>query len=164
MEKTRSALARWTAILFVVLLVNTAYLAAFASPTVFYMSNVLVHLVLGVLLSALFFLLLARRPDLRRGMLPAAALFLVSLLAGLWLAWAGNVLQTRGVFWAHVVSAALGVAVLGGWLWRRGTAGEGWPRFRQAFAAAVVLLVVLPAGAALWRRSHPNPADRIKNP
>ena len=35
----------WMAVLFLVLLVNTAYLAAFASPTIFYMSNVLLHLV-----------------------------------------------------------------------------------------------------------------------
>jgi thioredoxin-like negative regulator of GroEL len=157
----RNTLARWTAVLFVVLLVNTAYLAAFAHPTVFYMSNVLIHLVLGVLLAVTFAVLLLRRSDLRGGMAPAAVLFLVSLLAGLWLTWAGNVLQTRAVFWTHVVSAGLGVAALGGWLWRR---QAGSPRFRQAFATAVVLLVVLPAGAALWRKANPNPTHRIKNP
>jgi Flp pilus assembly protein TadD len=161
METKGNRLAKWTAVLFVALLVNTAYLAAFASPTVFYMTNVMAHLVLGVGLAALFAVLLARRPDLRAGMMPAAVLFLVSLLAGLWLAWAGNVLQTRPVFWAHVISAGLGVAALGGWLWRR---RAGSPRFRQAFAAAVVLLLVLPAAAALWRKAHPNPAHRIYNP
>lgn len=161
METKPSPLAKWTAILFVVLLINTAYLAAFASPTVFYMGNVLAHLVLGVVLAAAFAVLLARRPDLRAGMGPAAVLFLVALLAGLWLTWAGNVLQTRSVFWAHVISAGLGVAALGAWAWRR---SAGSPRFRQAFAAAVVLLVVLPASAALWRKAHPNPQDRIENP
>jgi len=161
METIRSPLAKWTAILFVVLLVNTAYLTAFAFPTIFYMGNVLLHLVLGVVLAVAFAVLLARRPDLRQGMLPAAVLFGVALLAGLWLTVAGNVLQTRPVYWAHVVAAALGVAALGAWLWRR---GSEWPRFRQAFAAAVVLLIVLPAAAALWRKSHPDPADRIKNP
>lgn len=30
---------KWMAVLFLVLLVNTAYLAAFASPTIFYMSE-----------------------------------------------------------------------------------------------------------------------------
>ena len=29
--------------LFLLLIINTAYLAAFASPTIFYMSNVLLH-------------------------------------------------------------------------------------------------------------------------
>ena len=51
-------LLQWTAVLFIVLLINTAYIAAFASPTIFYMGNVLLHLVLGVVLTvALLFLL-----------------------------------------------------------------------------------------------------------
>ena len=45
---TKQTLTRWAAFLFIVLLLNTAYIAAFASPTVFYMANVLLHLVLGV--------------------------------------------------------------------------------------------------------------------
>jgi len=165
METRQSSLAKWTAILFVVLLVNTAYIAAYASPTVFYMGNVLVHLVLGVVLAVAFGLLLARRPDLRSGLLPAGVLFLLALLAGVWLAWAGNVAHNRPVFWAHVVTAALGVAVLGAWLWRRRTeGGVGTPRFRQAFAAAVALLVLWPAAAALYRKASPVPQDRIRNP
>lgn len=43
--------------LFIGLVVNSGYLAAFPSATVFYMGNVLAHLVVGVLL--LFALLLA---------------------------------------------------------------------------------------------------------
>ncbi|HEV2853745.1 MAG TPA: tetratricopeptide repeat protein [Thermoanaerobaculia bacterium] len=164
MEKKHNFLAKWTAILFVVLLVNTAYLSAFASPTVFYMGNVLIHLVLGLALAVGFGLLLARRPDLRSGLLPAAALFFLALLAGVWLATAGNVLQNRPVFWAHVVTAALAVALFGAWLWRRRAPEGTHPRFRQAFAAAVALLVLWPAGAALWRKANPNPTDRIKNP
>ena len=164
METRRNGLAKWTAVLFVVLLVNTAYLAAYAHPTVFYMGNVLVHLVLGLVLAVAFGLLLARRPDLRAGLMPAAVLFLLALLAGLWLTWAGNVLQNRAVFWAHVVSAGLGVAALGAWLWQRRAEGPGWARFRQAFAVALALLVVWPAAAALWRKANPNPDDRIRNP
>ena len=66
MEPGRNSLAKWTAIAFVVLLVNTAYIAAFASPTIFYMSNVLLHFVLGLGLSVAFVVLLMKRPDLRR--------------------------------------------------------------------------------------------------
>ncbi len=161
METRPHRLARWTAILFVVLLVNTAYIAAFVSPTIFYMSNVLLHLVLGLVLAVMFAVLLARRPDLRAGMVPAAVLFLLALLAGLWLAYDGNVLQNRSVYWAHVVAAGLGVAAVGAWAWRRGAVS---PRFRQAFAAAVALLVLFPAAMALYRKANPNPADRIHNP
>ena len=43
---------------FIVLLVNTAYVAAFATPSIFYMTNVLIHLGLGLALAiGLIFLL-----------------------------------------------------------------------------------------------------------
>ena len=48
---------------FVLLLINTGYISAFASPTVFYMTNVLAHLVLGVALAVAF----ARERMLRDG-------------------------------------------------------------------------------------------------
>src|SRR5436309_6215858 len=160
----RNNLAKWTAALFVVLLVNTAYITAFASPTIFYMTNVLAHLVLGLGLAVAFGVLLARRPDLRAGIVPAAVLLGIALIAGLWLAVAGNVLAHRPVLWAHIVAAGLGVIALGVWLWRRSAAGAGWPRFRQAFVAAAVLLVAFPGVMALWRKSHPDPNARIVNP
>lgn len=168
METPRNGLAKWTAVLFVVLLVNTAYITAFASPTVFYMTNVLVHLVLGVALAVAFGLLLARRPDLRRGIVPAAVLLGIALVAGLWLTVAGNVLAHRPVLWAHIVAAGLGVIALGVWLWQRRAApmgeGLGWARFRQAFVAAAVLLVAFPGVMALWRKAHPDSNARIVNP
>ncbi len=169
MQMKGNGLAKWTAVLFVVLLVNSAYIAAFASPTIFYMSNVLGHLVLGVVLAVAFAVLLARRADLRPGVLPAGILFLIALAAGVWLSVAGNVRAHRPVLWAHVAAAGLGVIALGIWLWRRnaaaaGEAGPGWARFRQAFVVAAVLLVALPAATMLWRKANPNPNDRIVNP
>ncbi len=152
-------LTRWITILFLVLLVNTAWLAAFAAPTVFYMANVLLHLVLGVALAIAGVILLWRRPELRTGLTAALVLFCIALAAGLWLTIEGNLLQYRWVLWTHIASAGLGVAALAIWSVRHSS-----PRFRQALTAAIALLVLLPAGAALWRRSHPNPDDRIHNP
>ena len=51
---------------FVILLLNTGYISAFATPSIFYMANVLLHLVLGLVLAVAFALLLKREPDLRR--------------------------------------------------------------------------------------------------
>lgn len=45
----KSSLAALVGASFLLLLLNTAYISAFASPTVFYMGNVLLHLVLGVI-------------------------------------------------------------------------------------------------------------------
>ncbi|HWM90916.1 MAG TPA: tetratricopeptide repeat protein [Thermoanaerobaculia bacterium] len=156
--------AKWMAGLFLVLLVNTAYLAAFASPTIFYMSNVLLHLVLGLALSGGLVWWLTRSPEARQSIPLAVALFLLSLLAGLYLIFFGNVLQNRWAFWAHVVTAGLSVAALAPWIWRKANEGEGWRRFRTAFAVAAALLVVLPAVTAGWRKANPNPSNRIKNP
>jgi len=164
MEPKRNGLAKWTAVLFVVLLVNTAYITAFASPTIFYMTNVLAHLVLGLALAVAFGVRLARRPDLRPGLLPAAILFGIALIAGLWLTVAGNVLAHRPILWAHMIAAGLGVIALGVWLWQRSATGPGWTRFRQAFVAAAVLLVALPGAMALWRKANPDPNARIVNP
>ena len=50
---TKEKLTSWAAILFLALLLNTAYIAAFASPTIFYMANVLLHLADTILLFAL---------------------------------------------------------------------------------------------------------------
>ena len=49
----------------IALLVNTAYIAAFASPTIFYMANVLGHVVLGIVVAVVGALALARHRELR---------------------------------------------------------------------------------------------------
>ena len=54
----KNSINYWIAVLFLALLVNTGYVAAFSSPTVFYMTNVLGHVVLGAVLAiALLFIL-----------------------------------------------------------------------------------------------------------
>jgi hypothetical protein len=53
-------LRKWTGWGFLFLLVNSAYIWAFASPTVFYMGNVLVHLFLGTGLFGAFLVSMAR--------------------------------------------------------------------------------------------------------
>jgi len=153
---------------FLLLLANTAYIASFASPTVFYMGNVLLHLALGVLVAVGAVFLFAKRPELRRGFGLAGVLFAISLVLGLYLAIHGNVSAVRSVFWAHIGAAGLGLLALLPWFARQAGDwsgdGEGLRRFRPLFAAGLVLLVVAPAAAYLFRRANPNPQDRIVNP
>ena len=47
-------LSHWVALLFLVLLFNTAYIAAFATPTIFYVANVLLHVIRGIAVAAGF--------------------------------------------------------------------------------------------------------------
>jgi tetratricopeptide (TPR) repeat protein len=156
---------RATAFLLLALLVNTAYLAAYAFPTVFYMGNVLVHLVLGLALAVALALGWRRaRGGEYRGLAPALVLFGIGLLAGLYLIFRGNTLAHRPVLWVHIAASGLALLAALPWVLRRPGDTDTGRRFRQAFVGALVLLVAWPLGAELWRRSHPDPNDRIHNP
>jgi hypothetical protein len=148
------------------LLLNTAYISAFASPTVFYMGNVLLHLVLGVAVVLGAALLLARRPELRRGFGLAGLAFALATAIGLYLAVAGNIRANHRILVAHVVAATIGLALLLPWAFRRAAecGGPRWWRFRGALVAATLFLVALPLSTQLYRRLHPDPAATIENP
>ena len=85
----------WRTAAIVVLLLNTAYLAASASPTIFYFANVVLHIGLGLVLAVVF----TRRLFARRAPLPPALLVCVLLLgAG---ALAGAVITVAGAYGGH---------------------------------------------------------------
>ncbi|HET6266557.1 MAG TPA: hypothetical protein VFG11_02485, partial [Acidobacteriota bacterium] len=75
---------------FLVLLFNSAYLAAFADPTVFYMGNVLVHILLGLLLIIPFLLWLRKNfSNLSFASRMGAGLLIVGAIIGAILTWTG---------------------------------------------------------------------------
>jgi len=145
-------LGRYAGILLVLLLINTAYIAAFASPTIFYMGNVVLHLALGVALAIVLLWFVRRMPV-------AGGLFLVAAAAGVFLAVRGNTTPHRWLLEVHIAVAALALLAFLPYVMRHTGAG-----FRNAYVACLALLVAFPAGTALYRRSHPNPDDRIRNP
>jgi tetratricopeptide (TPR) repeat protein len=145
-------LGRYAGVLLVLLPINSAYIAAFASPTIFYMGNVVLHLALGVALAIML-------PWFIRRMPVAGTLFLVAAMAGVFLAVRGNTTPHRWVLQAHIAVAVL--ALLAGLPYVLRHTGAG---FRNAYAACLALLLVFPAATALYRRSHPDSADRIRNP
>ena len=157
--------SKWLAIGFIVLLVNAGYLAAFASATLFYMLNVLLHVVLGIALTLGFAYLVRRSREIAHGAPTALGFFLVCFAAGAYLTWKGSLLELRWVLWAHVVAGALGVATLIPWLWRKAATEQGgWRLFRKAFTGACIVMVGLPLLTLGYRKAFPNPLDRITNP
>jgi tetratricopeptide (TPR) repeat protein len=166
----RNNVQRWIAIFFLVLLVNTAYVAAFSSATVFYMANVLFHLLLGVVLALAVLFTIRNRRDLIAGAPIALGLFFLALTFGLVLTWKGNIHANVWLLDAHIASAGLGLLALTPYVWKRAkqaaqsTADEGWLQFRKGFAFALMLLVLLPAASIGYRKAFPNPHDRIQNP
>ena len=145
-------LVRFAGVLLVLLLINTAYIAAFASPTIFYMSNVVLHLLMGTALAILLLWFI-------REMRVAGALFLVAALAGIFLAVRGNTTPHRAVLQAHIIVAALALLAFLPYVLRR--TGKS---FRNAYAACLALLVIFPGATALYRKARPNADDRIRNP
>ncbi|HUP04690.1 MAG TPA: tetratricopeptide repeat protein [Bryobacteraceae bacterium] len=140
-------------IAFCLLLVNAGYVAALPAPTIFYMANVALHLVLGLAFLALAGLWYKRYPR-------ECGAFLISGLPALFLALRGNTLAHRWALWLHIALAALAVALIGRRLFRE-AAARSW---RRPFAAAAAALILLPAGAWIYRNAHPNPNDKIVNP
>ena len=145
----------WIAILFLVLLVNTGYVAAFSSATVFYMTNVLGHVVLGAVLAiALLFVL--RRSGLLRGAPAAVGFLLLAFVFGAILTYAGNVRDNAWILWSHIAAAALGVAALVPFVWKKASQDGGdWLKFKKGFAAALVVLVALPVIGHGYKRFFP---------
>jgi tetratricopeptide (TPR) repeat protein len=137
-------MGKLTKIALVVLILNSAYLAAFPQPTIFYMANVVLHLVLGLALMVAAIVLL------RRFGWPIA-LFPIAGLPAIYLVIRGNTLDHRAILWAHIALAAAAVIAIG---FRSG----------RAYWIAASMLILLPASATVYHRMHPNPDDRIVNP
>jgi tetratricopeptide (TPR) repeat protein len=148
----------------IVLLLNTGYIAAFASPTIFYMGNVLAHLLIGVVLSLLFAALLLRDADMRRRLGVPALLFALALAAGLFLAVGGAIRDHDWAIRVHILSAALGVAALLPYA-ARAVRSPGAPRgFGIAMVTSASFAAMCPWAVGAYLRAHPAPADRISNP
>ena len=79
----KNRLIAWIAVCFIILLVNTAYVAAFATPSVFYMTNVLVHLGMGLALAIGLGFQLRKDSTLLNGIPAALGLFAISVLLAL---------------------------------------------------------------------------------
>ncbi|HWQ52067.1 MAG TPA: tetratricopeptide repeat protein [Bryobacteraceae bacterium] len=136
--------------LLIALLVNAAYLAAFTHASLFYVANVLFHLLLGIVLAGAALLAMRAYPA-------EARLLLASALPGLYLAFRGNIAETRWALWLHIALAAAAAVAFCIRVFR----DKKWSRYRAPLAAATVLLAVLPAGTAAYRKLWP---DRIRNP
>jgi tetratricopeptide (TPR) repeat protein len=148
----------------IALLVNTAYVAAFASPTIFYMANVLGHVVLGILVAVLGAATLWRHRELRAPLAAAGILFAIALVVGLYLTIHGNLADDRWVLRLHVAAGALAVAAIVPFARRALTAGRPSRSWALAFCAAAAIAVAVPVTARIYAKTHPEPGSRIRNP
>jgi tetratricopeptide (TPR) repeat protein len=142
---------RVAGIALLILIVNSAYLAAFAQPSIFYMGNVLLHLALGLALMVLALLWVRRYPW-------ECGAFLLAGLPALYLAVRGNTMDHRWALWSHIVLAVVAVSLIGLRFFR--AFGPGKWRWAMVTAVALAMEFV----PALYHKARPNPNDRIQNP
>jgi len=131
----------------VVLVANSAYLAAVAAPTLFFYANVALHVALGAVVAvvALVYGLKARH-RWTGGASIGWILFLAAAASGIWLAYLGASRANQRVLYAHAAVAALSVLFAAAWL-DRVTARTTSRTARRLATSGVLLLcaaVILP--------------------
>src|SRR5208337_580648 len=155
-----------------VLILNSAYLAAFGNPTLFYVANALLHPLLGIGVGVLFLAFVLRHRSALGDFWGTGSLLLLGLAAafGVYLVFVGMTRPHSMALYAHVGLAILGLFFL--LLRWRGRAGAGGTRLdtvgRQAAwrasAAVAVASVVFYAIVATYHHVHSDARYRIPNP
>jgi len=164
---------------FLFLLLSGAYLGAFAAPTVSYMGNVLLHLVVGALVIPGFLLVGWRHLRSRGLSIPARAAALLGYLLMIGAGAAGIYLMRFGAIRSNlrIVHLHVGLSVAAFVLWAAylrlsapaaespGTGGResrlrAW---RRAWLGGFLATVIY-AGIRLFILWHPNPNDVMENP
>jgi len=132
---------------FFALLLNSAYLWAFADPTLWYFVQVAVHPLLGLTLAAVALWLLGAR-RFRPGALGRAALTILAagLALGIAILVVGATTPYRRLVDAHVAVSAAGAALLLFYLWATASRTAN-PRVAWAVRSFAMIAIVA-AGAA----------------
>jgi tetratricopeptide (TPR) repeat protein len=149
----------------VALLLNSAYLVAWPTATLWYYTNVIAHPLLGVAIALAAAPRFARREWVAdRLAVAGAGAVLVGLVLGLVVFAAGATRQYEPILYAHIATSATGAGLLIVAAWRGTTSREGGAWVVRAGLVAVVLAgvaapVVRAALDARWRQ-----AFRIENP
>jgi len=152
---------------FVVLLLNSAYIASSAAPSLFFYSNIAIHVLLGaaVALGALIYWLRAR-PRMPGSVSLLALLFFATAVAGAWLAAVGATRIHQRVIDVHrglAIVAALGLAAWSLVYALRSATVRG-RRVAATAAALLVLAVALPAAIKTVAKRQWPEKYRIVNP
>jgi tetratricopeptide (TPR) repeat protein len=146
------------------LLLNSAYLAAFASPTIFYFANVVLHIALGLVLGGFFAVRLLRNwPGLSRFVRGSAIVLGAGLVLGTAIVFFGAAGRYRWLLPAHIGLTLLGGGALAV-VWAAGVLRRSSREARIGVSAAAAF-ICLSAGVAQPFRSGTHAGRfRIVNP
>lgn len=140
------------------LILNASYLYAFDSPTLFYVVNVLLHVLVGLAVLGIFLVWLKQHfTALDIGLKVAVSLLGLSGILGVVLIYTGTSRPYQWLLNLHIVFAVTGVLVLVGMLIRR---RQNW-RWAGSLTA---LAFIFPLSVEAWRAASPDPSHTISNP
>lgn len=156
------------ALLALALVANSAYLASSSVASVFHFVNVAAHLLLGVLVPIVLWVV-ARRVS--RGWsvwgLVVATAVTVAVGAGLYLAWVGGGRAHDSIRTVHAAAGAGAALLCAAWLVALSIVGAPSGVSRSVAMGSLILVTILVAGAAAARATGPGrlaAASRIENP
>ena len=161
-------LVKVLAVGFLLLLVNSSYLAVFDTPTVLYVGNIMLHLGLGIGLTALFLIFLSRNwSGLSSAARMIVALFLTSACGGIYILIAASN-HTKPHRWAskaHIIAGTLGTLLLIlAMLRRRGQSHAQYGVLARALSLALAFAMLLVLTAGFYVRYSRASRDQISNP
>lgn len=165
----RRGLNRFLFVLGLVLAFNAAYLAAYATPSLFYVINALLHPFLGLLAAILFVVVLVRHREYVSSLSGSLSIacFAVAAGFGVYLFFAGMTVPHSLALYLHVGFSIAGIFFLlvrlRGWMPGRDeihAARNPW----QIAGAGFVTALIFYGAVSLYHHYFPDPEYKIKNP
>ncbi|MDE0313685.1 MAG: tetratricopeptide repeat protein [Candidatus Poribacteria bacterium] len=150
-------------LVFLILLLNSAYLFSFGEPTLFYILNILFHLALGIVLIVPFAIYLFQKFK-NISSLGRIGVFglIVGIATGGWLMVVGATTPYRWLLITHIISISVGSLLFTVHLLKDSTNLS--PRFKNVIVCVLVGVVFFPIGAKLSQHYFPNKDYLVKNP
>jgi len=164
-----SGVAKWLLIFGLILVANSAYVAAFGDPTFFYVANSLLHPVLGIIAAILLVIFAARHREFLAGVAGAVTRLLLAMATGfgVYLLFVGMTRPHSLALYAHVGASIAGVFLLLVILHaraRQAGAGAMIARAWRWSAGVAVCAAVFCSAVMIYERAVPNPRYFIHNP
>ena len=158
---------------FLILLLNSAYLFSFGEPTLFYISNVLLHIGLGVVLILPFSIYvykhlkrsfqahISKQKISKLGQIGVIGIG-IGIITGLYLMVVGAITPYRWLLIVHIISVSVGSLLFCLYLLR--DAEFLTPLLRRITVGVLAAVVVFPIGAKLAQHYLPDEKYLVENP
>ncbi len=150
-------------VVFLILLINSAYLFSFGEPTLFYISNVLFHLALGTILIIPFGVYLYHK---FKNISPIGRIGIFGLIVGIatggYLMMVGATTPYRWLLITHIVSISIGSLLFCIHLLKDSTSLSS--SLKKVIVGTLIAVLFFPIGAKLSQHYFPNENYFVKNP